>query len=799
MKLSLSWLKDFLDLNLPPQKIAETLTLAGIEVESVEPLELAFSGVVVAKVLEVAPHPNADKLCVAKVTDGTEELQIVCGAKNCRPGLITALAKIGATLKDAEGKVIKIKKGKLRDVESFGMLCGADELGLGVSEGIIEFSETMQIGTDLTSVYGNVIFEVSLTPNLGHCMSVLGVARELAAFLNVKMHKPKWDLVEQVGSRVDSALKVSIEDKAQCWRYCARVVKGVKVGPSLLWLKKKLEASGIRSINNVVDVSNYVMLEMGQPLHIFDYSKIEGKAIRVSSAPEFTLLTTLDDQVKEIPKHALMICDTKKPLAFAGIMGGADSAVTDATIDVVIESAYFTSTGIRKTAKAIGMRTDSAQRFEKGVDYDTVGLACDRAAALLREVAGGEVLQGMIDVKAQVPSEKKVTLRVSHANRLTGLHVSAGEISALLQRLGFDILKEEGDQFLVFVPSFRNDVTSEVDLIEEIARLYGFNHIPLKVPHHVSSTLNHSPMYLFEKEVREHLIDEGLQEFITCNLISPTLAELSLERGLKKENLVSVMHPRSVDQSVLRPSLLPVLLQAVKFNLDHQSRDVSAFEVGRIHFKVDERVVEQEVVGIVLTGENAPYTWDPKPRKSDFFDLKGIVENLFAGLKIGDLGFTESHLHSFHPGRQGQILAGEMVVGMIGEVHPNVLAKLDISTPVLFAEINLPDLISRQKGAWKVADLPLYPSSERDWTLTVKSEMPIAELIGTIQRDRSPLLEKVYLLDLYTSEQLGKDRKNATLRFTYRDKNKTISLETVEKEHGKITQDVAEKLRDWLL
>lgn len=800
MKVPLSWLKEYLDLNLPPETISEKLTLAGLEVEGIDVIGSQFTGVVIAKVISVAQHPNADRLRVAKVFDGVEELQIVCGAANCREGLVTALAKIGATLPpDESGKPFKIKKGKLRDVESFGMLCAADELGLPAQgEGIMELSENLKLGTDISTLFSDVIFDISLTPNLGHALSIQGIARVLSALLQIPLKKPLAQ-VEETGPESKSLLQVEVQDKKRCQRYMARVAQNVTVGPSPLELKKKIEASGLRSINNVVDISNLIMLELGQPLHMFDYDKISSHKIIVTSGTPYTQMKTLDGAERALSKDLLLICDPTRPLAIAGIMGGEDSAVTDQTKNIVIEAALFSPTVIRKGGKETALKTDSSQRFERGIDAEGIALALDKAAELLRRYAGAEIATGVIDQNVSPFIAKKITCRLERIQRLLGIEISLREVASLFSREHLKVVKEHADSLEVLIPGHRNDLNEEIDLIEEVAILYGYNNIPKGRPLHVSSTITDAPMYQMENEVRDRLIAEGLQELITCDLISPALSELTKEPSNKDFSFLSVMQSKSSDYSVLRSTLLSGLLQSVKHNIHHQTLSLCGFEVGRVHFKQGDKVEELSCAGIVLTGQATPHHHSPKPREVDFFDLKGMLENLFSYFHIRHVVFEPSHLHNFQPGKQARIKQGDATLGVIGEIHPTTLQKMDIEQRVFYAEVNLHELISRQNRELRVRPLPQFPGSERDWTLTVKRETPVEHILQAVCSEPSTALEEVFMLDLFESEKLGKDRKNVTLRFSYRDKEKTLSYETVESEHAKLTQKVAEKLRDCLL
>jgi phenylalanyl-tRNA synthetase beta chain len=785
MKVPLSWLKEYLKFSQSPKELAEILTLSGIEVDAIETSSPSFSGVVVGKILEVAQHPTADRLRIATVTDGKESFQVVCGAPNCAVGLKTAFAKIGASLTDSEGKAFKIKRAKLRDVESFGMLCGMDELGLGAEAGIMDLSEEFTVGADLASYYSEVVFDVSLTPNLGHCMSILGLARDLSAQLGTSLHRTPFQL-EEVEDPTQKHIRIQLIDKKQCPRYACRHVSGVRVGPSPHWLKKKIEACGVRSINNVVDTSNLVMLELGQPLHMFDQDKIDGNTLIITAQTDHKEIETLDGTVRLIPPEALLICDTFKPLAIAGIMGGKSSAVSETTTSILIEAAYFSPQSIRKTTKQIGLKSDSSQRFEKGVDPDGVLHALNYAAFLLQKVAGGRVAKGAIDQKAHEFSEKRISCRTERVNKLLGTQLSTGEIAALLGRLGIHLVEEGLHAILVSVPTYRGDISTEVDLIEEVARVYGYNNIPKSPPRHISSTLANAPLFEMEKEMRGRLIAEGLQEFVTCDLISPSQAEMTLENAMSKDTLIQVLHSHSVDQSILRTTLLPGLLQTVKHNVAHGNPHIAGFEVGRVHFKEGDHYFEPSTAGIILCGSKTPYHFDPKPQEFDFLDLKGIVENILASFHIEEIQWETSHLHNFHPFRQARIKKGDATLGVLGEVHPRHAIAIDAPGRVFFAEIHLGELLPLIPKEQRAIDLAQFPGSERDWTVTLKEDQSIETILSAIRKVPSRLLEKVLFLALYKSEQIGKDKKNATFRFFYRDKEKTVDFETVEKEHARI-------------
>ncbi|MCI0382125.1 MAG: phenylalanine--tRNA ligase subunit beta [Chlamydiae bacterium] len=644
-------------------------------------------------------------------------------------------------------------------------------------------------------VNGDSIFEISLTPNLGHCMSIVGIARELAALCNLKIRRKQMKFSENKRVKIEDLIDVDIEDRKMCLRYACRLVQNVKIGPSPRWIQDRLEAAGVRSINNIVDVGNYVMIEFGQPLHMFDFDQLREKKIVVKSNLKGAFIG-LDEIQREISEEMVLICDGSHPIAIAGVIGGKGSAISDQTKNILIESAFFTPETVRKTSKKLNLRTESSTRFERGIDFRGVLAALDRAVDLLLQVASGEASFGVIDKKVQEVAPKILDCRISHVNELLGTDFTLREIAQFFQRLEIETVKEKEGLLQVAIPTYRHDLNREIDLIEEIARLYGYQHIPISTPKVITSTLTHSPLYLFEEQVREKLLSQGLQELITCSLISPTLAKLTLEPNLAESNQIHVLHPRSIDQSILRPSLLPGILQVVQYNLDHENEQIAGFEVGKIHFKNGEDFIEQWSGAIVFCGNTRPYHFDPKPSPFDFFDLKGYVETFLIQLGFLKVGFELSHLHNFHPKRQLRVKIKDLFVGALGEIHPAHTKALGINKKIYYAEFNLNDLLFLKKEKFTLMSLPSYPASQRDWTVTIKEEIPCGFILNTTLDLNAKLLEKVELLDLYKSEKIGKDRKNVTLRFTYRDRAKTLSFEEVEKEHAFVINSINAKIGD---
>ncbi len=638
------------------------------------------------------------------------------------------------------------------------------------------------------TIHNETVFEISLTPNLGHCSSVLGVARELSCAYDLPLKMPENALLEDDFSPIENSLKVDVQDLDKSLRYSCRLIKDVVIADSPKWLQDKLELCGIRSVNNIVDITNYVMMAVGNPLHAFDFDKIKDSTIVVRSASKEETVTTLDEKQKKLTEEDLLIADPEKAIAIAGVMGGLNSEITGSTKNVVIESACFLPTAIRKTSKRLGLQTDASKRFERATDPNIVLYALDFAASLMQKIASGKVSKGFIDIKKNEFIEKTISCRLNRVNELLGTHLGVSEIESIFKKLDMKSSVDGKSCFSVKVPTYRNDIQNEIDLVEEVARVYGYDNIPKAYPKYHVSNLPHSPMYLFETEVRNTLLAEGLQEFLTCDLIGPTLLNVVNGPNMSEDAVVKVLNPTSVEQSILRTSLLPGLLQAVKYNADHQNHSISSFEIGRIHFKTENKFKEHSVLGIILTGKKEHDSWSKHPENIDFFDLKGIVENLLENLGIKDCVFKENHLKTFHDARQAAIFAGDLEIGSLGEIHPSIQRKLDIQTRILFAEISLHDLYPLKKSHVKMSPLPIYPSSTRDWTVTLEEAISYDQILKMIFSVPSKLLESVFLIDIYRSEKLGKGLKNVTLRLIYRDKEKTVSQEDVDAEHARITK-----------
>jgi phenylalanyl-tRNA synthetase beta chain len=778
MKLPLSLIQSFIHTDLSPAKIGDTLTLLGIEVDRIENEQPPFANVIVAEVLTVKKHPDSKNLQIAEVNDGKAVHQVVCGAPNCRAGMKTAFAPVGAVLTDANGMEHRIEKTSIRGIESNGMLCSGAELKISESqEGILELPFELKNGADALPLLWDPLFELSLTPNLGHCMSALGIARELSASLQIPIQKAKKEV-----SAEPLKIKMLLNDFSACPRYSCCLIEGLQTQAAPFWLKRQLEACGQKSINAIVDIANYIMLKNGQPLHAFDYDLIEGETIQISRSTEPVQFLGLDGIQREVPAGTLLISDAKKPVAIAGIMGGANSAVSEKTTRILLEAAYFDPILIRTASKKMGLRTESSQRFEKGIDPNGVQEALFEAAQLI-----GGSLKGSIDLKKESFKPKEIAYRTQKINHALGTHLSETEIENILQRLGFQTKKGKAE-----VPLYRFDISSEVDLIEEVARIYGYNHIPKVTPRVSTSRIPHDPVFLFENEFKAKLIGLGLTEFLCCDLISPKLADICHLITPEVMGFLKASYSKSEEYSILRTSLLPGLLQVTQRNFSQKNPTFSAFEMGRIHFTQDQQVVEIPMAAILLTGKREKAHWSHKPSDIDYFDLKGMIENLLQG-SFSSVTYQSGSTHlSFHPGRQADIHIGDLIVGSLGEVHPTLLEKFNIEQRVFYAELNLLHLLKMKKTHIRMIPLPQFPASERDWTIPLPPETPIDQIFQAIHSVKSPLLTEVDLKDLYTPNE--GEQKRATFRFIYRDLFKTISSEEVEMEHAKMMQAVGKLL-----
>ena len=793
MKISLSLLKNFIPIDKPLNEIAEILTMLGLEVDGIESTETRLDKIVVGKIKSIEKHPKAEKLIITKIFDGTSDYQVVCGDTTLKPNTLVAFAKVGASVFDKQSNLIKIEETTIREIGSSGMLLSAKEMQLfDEADQVLRLTEEeFNIGEDISQKLFDPVFEISLTPNLGHCMSAIGIARELAGALNLKLNLPEK---QKIKSTISSNSQIEITDSTACKKYHAIALDDLEVKDSPFWLKKTLMQCGIRSINNVVDVTNYVMLLFGQPLHAFDLAKIEGSKITVKKLKGKEKFLALNENEYELDSSILVIQDEKKTLAVAGVIGSEDSSVSVKTKKALLEAAYFSSEEIRQSSKSLNLKTESSQRFEKGVDYEMVSYALNFAAMLLSEITNAKVSNEIICEPSKL-NLKEITLRKAKVNSIIGHTFSLNEIVTILKQINLTVHPLGQDSLKIKIPSYRNDLNEEIDLIEEVLRIYGINNIERKPPLYTSSKIKHSKIFSFENILRSALVAEGLIEVINSDLISLKLAAIFKEKDLTNNSYIQVKRSKSEEHSTLRPSLLCAILQNIKHNLDRKNINLSLFETGKIHFKKDNTFVEQPMCAVALSGNRLGNHFSEDFKAVDFFDIKGIIENIAKKLNIRSISFILSKHPNFHPTRQAGIFIEHSEIGVVGELNPALLSQLDIKQRVYYSELNTALLLKHQSPITKFKPISTYPGSDRDWTFTIDKSYLMQDIFDTIEKQRPSILEKVDLISIFESDQIGKNKKNVTLRFYYRDPKQTLSYEETEKKHNLLKTNVASCLK----
>ncbi|GMK41077.1 phenylalanine--tRNA ligase beta subunit [Paenibacillus sp. CCS19] len=799
MNVSYKWLNDYIDVSdLTAKEIAEQMTRGGIEIDVIESRNKGVSGVVVGYVVSKEKHPDADKLNVCQVDVGTgENLQIVCGARNVDAGQKVPVATVGAKLPGD----LNIKRAKLRGVESQGMICSAKELGINEKllpkeqqEGILVLPADTPIGQPIgkTLAIDDEVLELDLTPNRSDCLSMLGAAYEVAALTGREVKLPSTAIMDSPEVASDY-IKVSIEAKDLCSHYTARYIRGVTIAPSPLWLANRLMAAGIRPINNVVDVTNYVMLEYGQPLHAFDASKVAGGRIVVRLAQEGETLTTLDDQERKLEPQMLVIADSEKAIALAGVMGGANSEVTADTTDIILESARFDGSTVRRTSRQLGLRSESSARFEKEVDPGRVIPALDRAASLLEQISGGHVAEGFVEAVASTIEPAVVQVTLNKINTYLGTTLSKLEVEAIFTRLGFQGDIDAHGTFTITVPTRRGDITRDVDLIEEVARLYGYDNIPT-TPIEGSTTPGAlTKPQAIRRELRKRLTDSGLNEVISYSFTGPERTALfpALTGDARPIRLAM---PMSEERSVLRTSLLAQLLDMTVYNRNRKNDNIAVFELGSVYHTEEETLTrlphEKHRFGLLLTGNAVSASWNQKAVAYDFYHAKGIVETIMQTLGVsGRVRYEAAAPEGFHPGRTAAVTlhteAGAITLGYVGQLHPQLQQQLDLSDTYA-AELELAPLYEYANDAIVYQTLPRYPAMERDIAVVVDSAIEAGRLLETARETAAGLLESIRVFDVYTGEKLGAGKKSVALSLVYRHAERTLTDEEVTELHGAV-------------
>jgi phenylalanyl-tRNA synthetase beta chain len=802
MKVSLSWLKEYIHIDLEPSVIARELTMAGLEVDAVEERYDFLNNIIVAKVNEVKKHPNADKLSVCMVDAGGDELiQIVCGAPNVHEGMFVPCALPGTVLPGDK----KIKKGKLRGEVSAGMLCSSAELKLDTdAAGIMELEGDFLVGTPLDQALkiSDTVFEIDLTPNRPDCLSIIGVAREAGAFKEPKskVKLPDFKLPEdKIGSEsIHDYAKVQIIDPDLCPRYSAGLLFDVKIEPSPFWLQERLESIGLTPINNVVDITNFVMMEMGQPLHAFDFDEVAKGTIIIKRAGSDTKFTTLDSKEHTLEADMLMICDGERPVALAGVMGGENSEISDSTTRVLIESAYFNPISIRKTAKKTGIASDASHRFERGVDPEGTVNALNRAIALMAQICDASIAKDIIDEYPNKVAPRKIDLNTEALNTRLGTDLDADTIKEILESVEFEVEKTNDTRLKVDVPSFRVDVTRPEDLSEEIARLWGYNNIKTSYPLVPAKGRLLDEKIVLREKVRQIMTGFSFCEIINYNFINENSCDrLNLLDTDKRRQVETILNPISDQMSVLRSSLIPGLLETMKKNISQQADTLKFFEIGKIFFATQKGFLpeEKEMVAGLITGNRTDSSWYSKRTKVDFFDLKGAIEGFFKALMIENTEFEKIEADSspyYKDGYAAVVKSGDTLVGTLGKIDETVLKNYGLKQDTFIFDFNFKAIQNLLPKAVTAEPLPKFPSISRDITIIVDRAVTVGAImkhIGLISKKES-LIETVFLFDVFEGQPLAEDKKSLSFRVVYRSANKTLKEKNIKKLHVNISNAI---------
>lgn len=789
MLVPLKWLRDYVDIDRETQEFADMMTMTGSKVEKVEFFGKETNGVEVCKILEIEQHPDADRLKVTKVevADG-QILQIVTNATNINVGDYVPVARIGAVLPGD----FKIKKGKLRGVLSEGMFCGAEELAIPsqyVEEHkkdgiyILDHQDSFELGMDVREALGinDALIEFEITSNRPDCRSIIGIAREAAVTLGKELKYPQ---ITVNGSNEEMKFEIDVQTEL-CKRYCGKVIKDVKVGPSPYWMQRRLIEAGMRPINNIVDITNYVMLELGQPLHAFDLEDIKYNKMIVKLAQEGEKFTTLDGVQRTLTSDMLVIGNQDKTLDLAGIMGGENSEVKDNTTSIFLEGASFAKENIRATSKKLGLRTEASSRFEKGIDVNLTEAAVNRACQLIEELGCGTVLNGMLDYYPKKEEVQKITANPERINKLLGVNVPMDQFINILERLEFKCNLISSDKLELEVPSFRLDICEDADILEEVARIYGYENIPSATLEGNATAGVKTNKQKFMDNVKSNSIAVGLNEILTYSFVSPRgVDKLNLAEDDERREFVKIINPLGEETSVMRTTLIPNMLDVISTNLSHKVEEVYAFECGNTFRPQEGLPVETKKLSIGMYGKEV-----------DFFSIKGAVETI-----LNNVGFDgyevepETKNLTFHPGRCAKLVYNNICIGTFGELHPDVLENYDLNQRVYVAEIDI-DLVFENLNNSKVYNpLPKYPATTRDIALLVKDEVFVKQIEDIIKANGSDILESYQLFDVYKGAQIEEGHKSIAYSITYRSKDKTLTDEDVAKVHDKIVSELSEKL-----
>lgn len=810
MQVSIKWLKDYIDFTETPEQLADKLTMAGIPVENVVDPGEGLEKVVTGRIEKLEPHQNSDHLQICTMNVGlAENIIIVTGAQNVAEGQVVPVAMVGAHLPNG----MKISKGKLRGVASNGMLCSAQELKLDLEKlpeeqktGIFILPSDTPVGIPAKDVLGlnDVVLEFELTANRADCFSVFGLVREIAAITGNKPHFPEIKVNEDDNTKLNNIFSVEIADPDLCSRFSTRMLKNVKIGPSPEWMQQRLEGAGIRSINNVVDVTNFVMIELGHPMHAYDYDKITGKKLIARRAIEGEELHTLDDTSRKAKGEMLVIADSEKAAGLAGIMGGFETEITDTTTTVVLESADFYGPCIRRTARACGLSSEASGRFERGVDSETTIKALDRAAQLLQEMGACTVCEGIVDVYPNPKRANYVTFTAEQINNHLGTNIAKDVMLNIITSVGFDVTKDENDEITVKVPSWRNDVTCMADISEEIARLHGFDKIKSTLPSGTSMQGTQSAKQTFIDKVKASLSSQGLYETISFALTNEeTFNKLNIPQDSPLRKAVPIMNPLSDEYPLVRTTLLSSIFDNLARNLARKNDDVALFEVGSVFFPKALPVTElpDEVVKIAgaITGRRNAQGWNQTNDMVDFYDAKGIIEELFANLRVTRYTVEAGTHYAMHPGKTALFKKGRDVIATVGEVHPAVLSAYGITKPVYIFELDATTVMKYMAKDLKYKALPKYPATSRDLAMLVDVDVNAADIEKAMTKTAGQNLTQITLFDVYTGKQVEEGKKSLAFSLTFQSNDKTLTDAeidpAIEKIVAKLQKDFNANLR----
>jgi phenylalanyl-tRNA synthetase beta chain len=788
MIFSEQWLREWVSPEFETQQLIDELTMAGLEVDGSMPVARQCSGIVVGLVESVEPHPEADKLSLCSVSDGEESFQVVCGAPNVRAGIKAPFAKLGAKIIESTGaKPFKIKKAKIRGIESNGMLCSSEELGLEESsDGLLELHENASVGEDIRSSLklDDTSIELDLTPNRGDCLGMIGLAREVGVI--ARQYVAPLDFPVPIES-ISDKFEVRITAKDACPRYLGRVIRNINLNlESPLWMKEKLRRSGLRSIDPVVDVTNYVLMELGQPMHAFDLAKLEGH-IDIRFAKKTEKLELLDGKEVELTPETLLITDASKPVAMAGIMGGMATAVSDQTQHVFLESAFFAPLAVAGKARAYGMHTDASHRYERGVDYQLQRIAMQRATQLLLDICGGEA-GPITEAIGHLPEPNEVSLKYSSISSLLGIQMEQEEVRDILGRLGFGFADDDGDVLTVSVPSYRFDVSIEADLIEELARIYGYNNLP-QTGGLGNQRLSSKPESRTELgQIRQQLVALGYQEVVTYSFIEPSLADTLFP----DQPGVSLQNPISADMAVMRTSILPGLITTLKYNENRQIERIRIFESGLVFQGSGEEIKQTAMLAGLISGNKMPINCNNNKELSDFYDLKGDVELLLAlGLEPDRYTFIAADYACFHSGQCARIETNGAIVGHIGALHPAILRKMGITGNCYMFEVEMAFLQERRLPA--ASALSKFPEVSRDLAILIDSSCVSADVLANVSENAGEHLTDLRIFDVYQGDAIAKSKKSIALGLTWQHPSRTLSEDDINTIISKCVKGLQDK------